>query len=80
MLYLDRLYRPPAQALEVPQYHEGRRIVTPRFIQAAHGRHMAVHVWTVNDINDMEPLIDLGVDGIDTDYPDRLLTLLERRQ
>lgn len=33
---------------------------------------LAVVVWTVNDPGDMGSLIDLGVDGIITDYPDRL--------
>lgn len=32
--------------------------------------------WTVNEVADMQHLRDLGVDGITTDYPDRLLTLL----
>ena len=34
--------------------------------------------WTVNEITDMQELINLGVNGIITDYPDRLLRLLGR--
>jgi glycerophosphoryl diester phosphodiesterase len=33
---------------------------------------LRVIVWTVNEVPDMEKLIVLGVDGIITDYPDRL--------
>jgi glycerophosphoryl diester phosphodiesterase len=39
---------------------------------------MDVHVWTVNEEEDMRRLLDLGVDGIITDYPDRLLDVLGR--
>jgi glycerophosphoryl diester phosphodiesterase len=39
---------------------------------------MDVHVWTVNEEEDMQRLLDLGVDGIITDYPDRLLDVLGR--
>jgi glycerophosphoryl diester phosphodiesterase len=39
---------------------------------------MDIHVWTVNEKDDMQRLLDLGVDGIITDYPDRLLDVLGR--
>lgn len=38
----------------------------------AHGLGLEVVVWTVNEEADMRRLIDMGVDGIITDYPDRL--------
>lgn len=34
--------------------------------------------WTVNDIQDMQQMIDFGVDAIITDYPDRLIPLLKK--
>jgi glycerophosphoryl diester phosphodiesterase len=37
---------------------------------------MRVHVWTVNEAEAMQRLIDLGVDGIMTDYPERLVKIL----
>jgi len=40
---------------------------------------LVVHVWTVDEVHDMERLIALGVDCIITDYPDRLLRLVDRR-
>jgi glycerophosphoryl diester phosphodiesterase len=76
--HLEHLYSPPAQALQVPQYYGNRQVVTPRFLEAAHDRNMRVHVWTVNDRQSMQQLINLGVDGIMTDDPERLLRLLGR--
>jgi glycerophosphoryl diester phosphodiesterase len=71
-------YSPVAQAVQVPEYRSGIHILTPRFIKDAHSRGMDVHVWTVNDAEDMQRMIDLGVDGIITDRPDILLELLGR--
>ena len=48
-------------------------------IEDAHARGLAVKVWTVNDEDRMNHLIDLGVDGIITDYPDRLRRVLAAR-
>ena len=41
-------------------------------------RSIKVIPWTVNEVSDMQTLIDLGVDGIITDYPDRLINLVGR--
>ena len=48
-------------------------------IKDAHDRGLAVKVWTVNDVDRMNQLIDLGVDGIITDYPDRLRAVMAAR-
>lgn len=69
---------PLPQALQVPEYAGGRQVVTREFVEAAHQRHIEVHVWTINDEAVMRRMLDLGVDGIITDYPDRLLALLKR--
>jgi len=76
--WLGRIYSAPAEAAQVPEYFGDLHVVTPRFLAAAHGRRMEVHVWTVNQPNDLQRMLDLGVDGIITDYPDRLLELLGR--
>lgn len=46
-------------------------------IHNLHQQNMAMHFWTVNDEEEMKKLIDQGVDGIITDYPERLMSLLE---
>jgi len=37
---------------------------------------MAIHYWTINDEDDMRRLIEIGCDGIITDYPDVLINLI----
>jgi glycerophosphoryl diester phosphodiesterase len=50
--------------------------VTPEFVVAAHREGLQVVTWTVNEIEEMHKLIEVGVDGIITNYPDRLKTAL----
>jgi glycerophosphoryl diester phosphodiesterase len=77
-VYLEAAYAPSAQALQVPETFRNLRVVNRRFIQAAHARNMRIHVWSVNDVKVMQRLLELGVDGIMTDYPQRLLELLKK--
>jgi glycerophosphoryl diester phosphodiesterase len=72
-------YSPPMQALQVPENLGSLQVVSKEFVDTAHRRNLKVHVWTINETADMQRLIEMGVDGIMTDYPDRLLTLLGRQ-
>ena len=75
---ISESYNPPMQALQIPENLGKLSVVTKNFVENAHRKNLKVHVWTVNDPADMQRLIDEGVDGIMTDYPDRLLNLLGR--
>ena len=48
------------------------RLVTANMVREAHRQGMKVIPWTVNETTEMEALIRLGVDGIITDYPNRI--------
>jgi glycerophosphoryl diester phosphodiesterase len=72
-LHLENFVALNNSAFEVPF-----EVITPRFIKAAHKKNKRVDVWTVNEVEDMQQLLDYGVDGIITDFPDRLLKLLEK--
>jgi len=52
------------------------RNVTAENVRQSHDLGLQVIPWTVNDPADMEKLIDLGVDGLITDYPDRAKPVL----
>jgi glycerophosphoryl diester phosphodiesterase len=72
-------FRPPAVAFAVPTTWHGTQIVSRPFVDAAHGFGCEVYVWTVNDPREMKRLLELGVDGLITDHPDRLSKLLSER-
>jgi glycerophosphoryl diester phosphodiesterase len=63
-------YTPPGVALQVPERWQDVEVVTETFVHAAHAAGVEVHVWTVNHRADMDRLLDLGVDGLVTDFPD----------
>jgi glycerophosphoryl diester phosphodiesterase len=53
--------------------------VSPELLAEAHALGLRVVVWTVNDAAGMENMIDMGVDGIISDYPNRLRVVAERK-
>ncbi|MDQ1128471.1 glycerophosphodiester phosphodiesterase family protein [Microbacterium sp. SORGH_AS_0888] len=63
-------------AVQVPERQGAVRILTPRFVRLVHAADVEVHVWTVNDPDDMRRLVDAGVDGIVTDRADLALDVL----
>ncbi len=73
---LGASYTPPMQALQIPQNLGSLPVVSKEFIEAAHKLNLKVHVWTINDSAEMQRLLEMNVDGIMSDYPDRLLKLL----
>ncbi len=64
------------QALQVPETYRGVRVVTRRFVAACHAAGLQVHVWTVDAREDMDRLLDLGVDGLVSDAGDVLASCL----
>ncbi len=75
-----RRWTPPAPLRPGPA--DGRRAITlvdERFVRTAHELGVAVHVWTIDEAAEMRRLLDLGVDGIMTDRPAVLRSVLEDR-
>lgn len=71
--------RAAVQALQVPETYRGIPVVTPRFVAACHAAGLQVHVWTINRREDMDRLLDLGVDGLVSDAGDVLAECLAER-
>lgn len=75
---LTRAYAPSMHAFQVPEYSGSLHVVTQSFVDSAHAHNIAVQTWTINDEAGMRRMIELGVNGIITDYPTRLIALLGR--
>jgi glycerophosphoryl diester phosphodiesterase len=69
----------PVAAYQVPERMGELVVVDEPFVEAAHGCGKAVHVWTINDEESMERLVGLGVDGVISDVPSVLSTVLRDR-
>jgi len=75
----DISYQPPGAALQVPCSLGGFQIVTSEVVTSAHALGIEVHVWVINDESTMEALLDLGVDGLMTDFPALAQAVLSNR-
>ena len=76
---LGRMPRVSADVLQVPEFHGRIHVVNERVIDIVQSQGKQVHVWTVNDPDEMVRFLDLGVDGIVTDRPDLLKELVVER-
>lgn len=63
-------------AVQVPPMHRGMQVVTRRFVAQAHTAGLEVHVWTIDDPEEMRRLAALNVDAIMTDVPTLALEIL----
>ncbi len=70
---------PPVAAFQVPARYGTIDVVTESFVGAAHAAGVAVHVWTINDVDEMQRLVDLGVDGLISDRPSVLAGVLREQ-
>ena len=72
LLHLDVFFGHPIAVLQIPMEEYGFDLATTGVTGAAHAHNIAVQYWTINEPEDMHHLIDIGADGIMTDYPHRL--------
>lgn len=75
---LSGAYQPTAEAFQVPEYSGGLHVVTQGFVNNARTKNIMIQPWTINSTEQMQTMIGLGVNGIITDYPSRLIEQLGR--
>lgn len=78
LLYDGQLENPLEKAVQIGARQLAIRgdLVTPALLTQARKKDLQVVCWTVNHPAHMRMLIDAGVDGIMSDYPDRLLAAM----
>jgi len=69
-LGLARWHRPDYDILQIPLRRHGLPVLSKGLLRAAHRWNVPVHIWTVDDEATMRRLLEMGVDGIQTDRPD----------
>lgn len=79
LTFLGPIYSPGFHALQVPEQRNWIRVITPGFVRAAHGRGLEVYVSTINEESDLQHMLEIGVDGIVSNYPDQLLSAFGRK-
>lgn len=77
-LGLSDLLSPSYPVLQIAQPHSGLNLVTPRLLRNAQARGLHVYLGTINEQPGMRQLLEMGANGLITDYPDRALQLLGR--
>lgn len=65
--------------LDVEYLQLHRILATRSFVEKAHRKGKKVVVWAVDDVEGMKDILELGVDGIETDFPNELSLLMKNR-
>lgn len=74
-----RRFAKVAADLRAYSIHSNLRFTKPKFVRRAHERGLKVFVYTVNDPADIARMEAMGVDGVFTDFPERVSSLHEGR-
>lgn len=77
-LQLHLIWTPPAEAFQVPRESAGLTVITPSFVRNLQQHGVVVHPWTINNESEMTRMLEMGVDGIITDYPNKLLQIRDK--
>lgn len=65
-----------AKSLNAVALHPPFEIIDEALVSQTRANNLAINTWTVNEIPDLQRMIELGVDMVITNYPDRLVKLL----
>jgi len=72
---LGSAWTPPMEAFMIPEYSGDLQVISQPFVNQAHGRNVVLYPWTINTAEQMQRMIDYGVDGVITDYPSLALEM-----
>ena len=69
ILKVDAFFDDGMCVFQLPMEEYGINLATKALVDTAHNHNLAIHYWTINDPEEMRYLIQIGADGIMTDYP-----------
>lgn len=78
--FLNGLAETEFDALQIPVEQEGFDLTQKNIIRGANNRNKVVYYWTINDEDEMRYLVEKGADGIMTDYPNLLQSVIDEFQ
>ena len=61
-----------ARGMRLWALHPNRAYVTPEMVKAVHSAGVKLNVWTVNEPREIALFVEWGVDGIMSDFPERI--------
>jgi glycerophosphoryl diester phosphodiesterase len=79
-LRLPWLCRAKGASFQLPVRKLGIKTTNPKAVATAHRRGLEVHTYTVDDEQQMHRLLDMGVDGLFTNFPERLARVISTRR
>ena len=65
-----------SKVIQIPETWKGLRVLSKNLLNKCKSLGLKVHIWTINDEDNMQRMIDFGVDGIMTDNPEGLKKVL----
>jgi glycerophosphoryl diester phosphodiesterase len=71
-------HQPRGMALQIPPTFMGDPLVTQENVEAAHALGLWIHIWTINDPQEMLRLLECGVDGVMSDDPETLVGIARK--
>ena len=74
-----KIYNKRIKVIQIPIKWKGIKLLTRNLVRKADKNNLLVHVWTVNDKDTINDLIDIGVNGIITDQPELLMKTMKER-
>ncbi len=74
-----KIYNKNIKVIQIPIKWKGIKLLTRNLVRKADKNNLLVHVWTINDRNTINNLIDIGVNGIITDQPELLMKIMKER-
>lgn len=73
-------FKPKCCAFQVPEYDEKHHVCSAKFVEQAHKRGLSVCVYTIDKLDDLERFTEMNIDGVVTNYPERILKSLGRKK